>query len=85
MDDHIPGGAPGCERCEKLRADVAFWRDQQKFAAKVAGDLADLNDYDGRIAALRSMLAKEIDRRKAAEDQVASLSYRLQCATGDQP
>lgn len=25
----------GCERCEKLRADVAFWRDQQKFAASV--------------------------------------------------
>jgi hypothetical protein len=82
MTEATPHGAPGCERCEKLRADVAFWRDQQKFAAQVASDLADLNDYDGRVASLRSLLAREIDRRQTAEREVASLTYRLQLATG---
>jgi hypothetical protein len=82
VTDPIPQGAPGCERCEKLRADVAFWRDQQKFAASVAANLADLNDYDGRLAALRSLLSKETERRRKAEDELAVLSYRLQVATG---
>lgn len=81
-DDAIPQVTPGCERCEKLRADVAFWRDQQKFAAKVAGDLADLNDYDGRVASLRSLLGKEAERRREAERQNAVLTYRLQQLTG---
>lgn len=85
MSDPIPQGAPGCERCETLRADAAFWRDQQKFAASVAANLADLNDYDGRLAALRSRLAKEGDRRRKAEDQVAVLSYKLAEATGTLP
>lgn len=83
-DDEIPQAAPGCERCEKLRADVAFWRDQQKFAASVAATLADMNDYDGRLEALRSLLSKEIERRKQAEQEVAVLTYRLQVATGTQ-
>lgn len=80
----IPDGGPRCDRCEKLRADVAFWRDQQKFAASVAANVADLNDYDGRLAALRSLLAKETERRRRAEDQVAALTYQLQVATGTQ-
>jgi hypothetical protein len=82
MSDPIPQGAEGCERCVKLGADVAFWRDQQKFAASVAANLADLNDYDGRLGALRSLLAKETERRREAERQNAVLTYRLQLATG---
>lgn len=76
---------PDCPRCETLRDEAAFWRDQQKFAAKVAGDLADLNDYDGRVAALRSLLSKETERRKRAEDENARLAYRLAQATGATP
>jgi hypothetical protein len=72
----------GCKQCEKLRADVTFWRDQQKFAASVAANLADLNDYDGRVDSLRSLLRQEIERRQKAERQVAVLAYRLQVATG---
>jgi hypothetical protein len=82
MTDQIPQGAPGCERCETLRADVAFWRDQQKFAASVAANLADLNDYEGRLEALRSLLSKGTERRKRAEDKVSALTYKLQVATG---
>lgn len=82
MTDPIPKGTPGCERCTHLRSEVAFWRDQQKFAASVAANLADLNDYDQRVASLRSMLGKERERRREAEDQVAVLTYRLQVATG---
>jgi hypothetical protein len=84
VSDPIPKGAPDCERCEILRADVAFWRDQQKFAASVAANLADLNDYDGRLEALRSLLSKETERRKRAEDKVSALTYKLQVATGTQ-
>jgi hypothetical protein len=83
-DDAIPQAVPGCGRCEKLRADVAFWRDQQKLAASVAANLADLNDYDGRLDALRSLLAKETERRKRAEDEASVLTYKLQVATGSQ-
>lgn len=83
-DDEIPQGTPGCDRCEKLRADVAFWRDQQKFAASVAADLADLNDHDQQVAKLRSLLAQERDRRHKAEREVDVLTYRLQLVEGTQ-
>jgi hypothetical protein len=82
VTDPIPHGAPDCERCAILRADAAFWRDQQKFAASVAATLADLNDYDGRVASLRSMLARERERRQRAEHEATVLTYRLQVATG---
>jgi len=46
------------------RQDVAFWQDQQQFAAKVAGDIADL---DEQAPALRQMLGRERSRRKEVE------------------
>ncbi len=73
MSDPIPHGAPGCDRCDILRRDVAFWREQQKLAASIAATLADVNDYDGRVAALRSMLGAEKERRREAERQNAVL------------
>jgi len=85
MSDPIPQGAPGCERCELLRKDVAFWRDQQKFAASVAANLADLNDYDGRVDALRKLLGIEIERRRQAEREATVLAYKLAEAPGTLP
>lgn len=82
--DELRAG-PGRERCELLRADVAFWRDQQKFAASVAGNLADLNDYDGRVDSLRKLLRREIERRKTAEREATVLAYNLAKATGELP
>lgn len=85
MNDPIPQAAPGCDRCASLRKDVAFWREQQKLAADMVSGLADLNDYDGRVAALRSMLGAEKERRREAERQNAVLAYRLGEIEGTNP
>jgi len=82
MSDSIPQGADGCERCFALRDQVRFWREQQKFAASVVANLADLDDYDDRLAALRQLLRRETERRRAAEHENAVLTYRLAQATG---
>lgn len=84
-DQMIPQGALGCPRCVLLRDQVAFWRDQYKLAANVAAGLADLNDYDSRVAALRKLLSAEIERRKVAEDEATRLAYKLALATGTAP
>lgn len=80
--DPIPRGAPGCARCTLLRKEARFWRDQQKFAASVAADLADLNDHDQQVAKLRALLAESEARREQAQRQVDVLTYRLDQATG---
>lgn len=58
-----------------LTDEVAFWKDQQKFAASTAATIADL---DEEAPALRQMLRAEKERRRRAEDEVDRLSYRLQ-------
>lgn len=68
-------------RIAYLENQVAFWRDQQKFAASTAATIADL---DEEAPALRQMLRREIERRRAAEDEVTRLTYRLQVVTGTQ-
>jgi hypothetical protein len=79
LDERMPQGSDGCERCALLRKEALFRYEQQLFAASVAANLADLNDYDGRLAAL---LSKETERRKRAEDEATLLAYKLQVATG---
>lgn len=85
LDERTPQAAPGCERCAVLRKEATFRHEMQLLASDTAASLADLNDHDGRVAALRSMLGKEIDRRKAAELEATRLAYRLAEATGDLP
>jgi hypothetical protein len=84
LDERTPQGAPDCERCALLRKEAKFRHEMQLLASDTAASLADLNDHDQRVAALRSLLGKEIERRRAAELLVAQLEYRLQVATGEQ-
>lgn len=60
---------------ERLRAEAAFWQDQQKFAANVAAGIADL---DEEAPALRQMLRVERGRRKDAEEESDRRGYRLE-------
>lgn len=71
-----------CARCVYLEGEVAFWRDQQKFAASMVSTIADLDEV---APALRQLLRQEIERRKSAENEVARLSYRLAEARGALP
>ena len=84
LDERTPQAAPGCERCEVLRKEAIFRHEMQLLASDTAASLADLNDHDQRVAVLRSMLGKEIERRKAAELQAARFEYQFQVATGTQ-
>jgi len=70
-----------CPRCVTLRAEVAFWKDQQRFAASAAATIADL---DEQAPALRQMLRRERERRRRAEAEVDRLTYALQIAAGTQ-
>lgn len=69
-------------RVAYLEDQVAFWKDQQRFAASVAGNIADL---DEQAPALRQMLRREIERRKAVEERCDLLAYRLAEANGALP
>jgi hypothetical protein len=60
---------------DKLTDEIKFWKDQQKFAAKVAGDIADL---DEQSPALRQMLRTERARRKAVEAESVQQAYMLE-------
>lgn len=56
---------------QRLTEERDFWRDQQQFAAKVAGDIADL---DEQAPALRQMLRAEKSRREATESEADRLA-----------
>jgi len=70
------------DRIAYLEREVAFWKDQQRFAANVAAGIADLDEV---APALRQMLRVEKVRRRAAEDKVDALTYRLAELTGTLP
>lgn len=63
-----------CPNCVRLREEVTFWKDQQKFAASVAATVADL---DEEAPALRQLLRAEKERRRKAEDECDRIAYRL--------
>ncbi|MEV6633893.1 hypothetical protein AB0M54_24390 [Actinoplanes sp. NPDC051470] len=74
-----------CERCQALRDEVKFWREQQKLAADMVAGLADLNDHDQRVASLRKLLRGERERRHKVEREATVLAYKLAEATGTLP
>lgn len=84
LDERTPKGVDGCSRCDVLRKEAIFRHEMQLLASDVAAGLADLNDHDQHVASLRSLLAREIERRKEAERQLVVATYRLQLATGTQ-
>lgn len=71
-----------CPRCAYLADQVAFWKDQQKFAASAAATIADL---DEEAPALRQLLRAEMERRRRAEDELVKVQYELLCLKGEQP
>jgi hypothetical protein len=84
LDERTPQGATDCERCALLRKEAKFRHEMQLLASDTAAGLADLNDHDQRVDSLRSLLSKEIERRRAAELRADRLEYQLQVATGRQ-
>lgn len=74
-------GLTECPTCVWLRDEVAFWKDQQKFAASVAATVADL---DEEAPALRQLLRQERERRQRVERENVALAYELACLKGEQ-
>ena len=62
------------DRIRFLEAEVAFWKDQQRFAASAEATIADLEEV---APALRQLLRAETVRRKAAEAEAERLAYWL--------
>lgn len=64
-----------CERCAKLRDELAFERDMRKLAQSAVATIADLDEV---APALRQILRTEIARRERAEHEADILAYKVE-------